>query len=105
MTPEVEAALEGSIRKWEDIVNGTGVDEGFRNCPLCSLFYNNHCRGCPVYKFVQRPRCAGTPYNEFSYISSRRTRYAAPLSPEEPDYNRLLNAAKAELEFLKGLRT
>ena len=31
-------ALEGSIKKWEDIVAGKRGDRGSRNCPLCREF-------------------------------------------------------------------
>src|SRR5947209_6256825 len=50
--PEMEAAtlqaLKGSIAKWEKIVAGTGADGGRADCPLCSLFYEYDCAGCPV---------------------------------------------------------
>ena len=32
MSKEAETALRGSIEKWEEIVAGTGVDDGTHNC-------------------------------------------------------------------------
>jgi len=40
-------ALKGSIKKWEKIIAGTGVDKGGDNCPLCKACGWN-CRDCPV---------------------------------------------------------
>jgi len=37
MDIETLKALKGSIKKWERIVEGTGVDEGADNCPLCEI--------------------------------------------------------------------
>jgi len=43
-------ALKGSIKKWEKIHDGTGMDEGRDNCALCQRFQNEDCDcdGCPV---------------------------------------------------------
>jgi len=53
-------ALKGSIRKWEKIVNGTGVDFGDANCPLCKLFLV--CEDCPIFLKTGQDGCKGTPY-------------------------------------------
>lgn len=45
---ETKEALEGAIKKWEKIYAGVGVDEGVDNCPLCELFDDDDCTGCPV---------------------------------------------------------
>lgn len=88
-------ALEGSIRKWEAIVNGTGKDEGPHNCPLCELFHpgfsNNvsaqvACDGCPIKAKTRRPYCWDTPYGAYH--------------EGDPDS---LEAAQAELDFLRSL--
>jgi hypothetical protein len=42
MDNQTLAALKGSIRKWENIAAGTGVDKGVFNCPLCKLFGATH---------------------------------------------------------------
>ena len=79
-------ALQGSIKKWENIVAGTGVDRGTENCPLCQLYINNRCEGCPVKKKTQLIGCLGTPYG--AYESSHK------------DHKKL---AQAEVYFLKSL--
>ena len=57
MSPEVLAALRGSIEKWQGIVDGTVEDRGPMNCPLCLMFNPSviqgadraaGCAGCPV---------------------------------------------------------
>ena len=41
-------ALRGSIAKWEHVVDGTGEENGARDCTLCQEF--DDCEGCPVYE-------------------------------------------------------
>ena len=79
-------ALKGSIRKWEAIVNGTGTDEGGRNCPLCQLFrYDDDlCLRCPVMLHTGSDCCIGTPYRKYRD-------------------NKTTENAQAELDFLKSL--
>ena len=56
-------ALKGSIKKWEDIVDGVGSDAGGTNCPLCRLYYSNgYCIKCPVSNNTGKGNCNGTPY-------------------------------------------
>ena len=93
-------ALRGSIKKWEKIVAGTGVDQGTYNCSLCALFYSDyHCAGCPVAKATGLHLCEGTPYIEWACPERNGTirldsgRVSA----------RLKRLAQAELDFLKGL--
>lgn len=86
-------ALNGSIKKWEAIVAGTGIDAGRINCPLCRLFFYNDCFGCPVSKKTQQDGCSGSPYDEY-----------LDLSEGEGTHDELRNAAKKELDFLKSLR-
>lgn len=81
MSPIAEKALRGSIRKWTKIVNGTGVDNGSENCPLCKEFLDDSCHGCPVRRLTGKPGCNGTPYN----------------------YNELVDRDLAMLNFLKAL--
>lgn len=38
MDKKTVKAIRGSIKKWEDIEKGTGMDFGVGNCPLCHLF-------------------------------------------------------------------
>lgn len=54
--------MKGSVKKWEKIVAGTGVDLGSNNCPLCEAFHSSDCEGCPVAEITKQPDCEGTPY-------------------------------------------
>jgi hypothetical protein len=94
MTPEVEVALEGSIAKWRAIVAGTGTDLGTRNCPLCKMFIDKNCRGCPVRERTGFSRCQATPYG--GYVSEVFQRGTGDLLARA--------AARKELEFLESLR-
>jgi hypothetical protein len=90
MDDRTRRALEGSIRKWEAIVAGTGEDWGTSNCPLCTEFYafvgvdGDNCRGCPVRERTGYGLCDGSPYER--YVPGNR------------------EGAQEELDFLKSLR-
>jgi len=62
LSKRAEKALSGSIKKWTKIVNGTGVDKGIANCPLCKLYHNNDCVSCPVRRYTGHIFCRSTPY-------------------------------------------
>ena len=84
MHAETLKALKGSIKKWEAIADGSGVDMGGENCPLCQKFCGRpkkkDCEGCPVMTETGEPQCFGTPYYDFrlsgGYDSSRGGRAA-----------------------------
>lgn len=59
MAPETLAALKGSIRKWQNIIDGKDLDRGMHNCHLCQKFAipNDTCEGCPVYTVTHQERC------------------------------------------------
>lgn len=103
MDSRTREALEGSIRKWQKIVDGTQGCRGATNCELCQVFLNADakfpCQGCPVRERSGRFGCRGTPYidwiAEFDW-KSKWPRYAN--TPAR------LEAAKAELAFLISLR-
>lgn len=90
-------ALRGSIAKWVAIRDGTGKDDGVKNCPLCAVFLPNltrtPCNGCPVAERTGRISCCGSPYHAWDYLSS------GPSVKTEAD--RAL--AQAELDFLRSL--
>jgi hypothetical protein len=88
MNKRTLTALRGSIRKWEGIVAGTVTDEGPNNCPLCGLFFNLGCEGCPVSAAAERPYCENTPYDVWDTGAPQPERKAI---------------AQAELDFLRGL--
>lgn len=99
MTPATRKALEGSIRKWERIVIGTGKDLGHRNCALCKMFFDadddeTSCKGCPVMTKTGHSHCNGTAY---------RT-YTAERSAHGEDSIEARKQAFKELRFLESLR-
>ena len=103
MDDKTKTALLGSIEKWQKIVDGTGEDMGTFNCPLCQLFYvqKNDCQGCPVSEKTGFVGCAESPYIAFSRLD--RDSLAEPDKMEPEIQRQRIDAAKAELEFLKSL--
>lgn len=111
MNPDTLAALLGSIKKWEDIVAGAGVDEGGDNCALCQRFFDTDdfdeeiedCvspdgEKCPVAIKAGQPNCSNTPYRDWALATAHQPfRYASASTPE------LIALAKAELDFLRSL--
>ncbi len=78
-------ALQGSIRKWEAIVDGSGIDQGEINCPLCRVFNTaTGCDGCPVFEKTAKHFCADSPYDRYCDHPTKRN-------------------AQAELNFLRKL--
>ena len=106
MNKRTRKALEGSIRKWEDVRDGKIKDKRGDNCPLCALF-NNHgdddCEGCPVAIQANDRHCSGTPYvgwwrhqNHRHYSGNRNAYWATDARSKK--------LAQAELDFLISLR-
>lgn len=98
-------ALYGSIRKWEAIVAGEGVDEGPDNCPLCLLFYAPAlCRRCPVYQKTGASDCVGTPYIEWHKWAELLETSTVFARPDDAMPDPLgVRLAQAEVDFLKSL--
>lgn len=92
-----EDALEGSIEKWEKIINKEGVD--YNNCPLCE----EDCNSCVVHKVVGQRGCNNTPYEAWKTHHNQ-------AHPNHPRIDRKVLCpvcealATAEYEFLKSLR-
>ena len=95
MTPIALKALKGSIRKWQRIVAGDGHDEGNDNCPLCKVYFDRNCKGCPVAKATGEIQCGGTPYDDDWDGGAIFTGVA--------DTDERILAAAKELRFLKSL--
>jgi len=95
MKKETLEALKGSIEKWEEIVAGTGTDQGISNCPLCKLFVHQDdaCFGCPVRERTNKPSCEDTPYVIWCKVH--------PSFEAKTPYQKAI--AQAEVEFLKSL--
>ncbi len=116
MDPETLATLRGSITKWRAIVDGTGVDKGVKNCPLCARFFglenpdepedDTMCFGCPVREDSGEDNCGGTPYQE--WVQHHRAHHGwsinMPLDLKPwPGCEGCVVVAQAELDYLIGL--
>lgn len=120
MDERTREALEGSIAKWQAIVDGSGVDDGGANCPLCAEFADqvdpDHgpddegdlspdaamCHGCPVKATTGQWGCNGTPYMDWAKTVEFSLSLEGLVRRAESDADRAL--ARAELEFLQSLR-
>ena len=105
MKPETLIALQGSIRKWEQIAAGKGEDKGVLNCPLCQeFFYKRGCRGCPVSAKTGHHNCNRTPYTEWEeqlrdeVVDGRRGVHVRRATTPA-----LVALAQKEVEFLRSL--
>lgn len=97
-------ALAGSIEKWRAIVEKRGVDEGVFNCPLCAIFYNDECEGCPVAKKTGEWWCEGSPHEAWELHGGRKHYEEIRESGVRENLcGTCTRLAKAELRFLEGL--
>jgi len=94
-------ALKGSIKKWEKIVKGTGVDEGDKNCPLCKLFFLKKCLGCLIFEKTGRFGCIKTPYND--WVNHHILKHENKLKKMKVYCDTCKELAQKELDFLKSL--
>lgn len=100
MNDETKAALEASIKHWEENARVDDIDDahiGAKHCALCRIFNSrfrakNNCNGCPVKEKTFYSWCIGTPCAEAENVYRSR------------DLHRFRECAHAEVEFLKGLR-
>ena len=96
-------ALEKSIKKWEAIVDGTGVDHGSLNCALC-LRFTNGCETtegelCPVHIDSGELNCFNTPWQD--WCEALTEKHFLRLRKAADDET--VMCAVLELEFLKSL--
>ena len=106
MNARTRIALGGAISKWKNIVAGKDTDRGVTNCPLCELFYDHLCKGCPVSAETGQTACQGTPYQD-QFVPAKTAHYYAALSGRTYHMDAakadMKVAAKVELKFLQGL--
>lgn len=68
MNKQTLKALEGSIKKWEDIAYHGGIDYSNLNCPLCILVRRTidcDCGRCVVGLKTGKQSCHGSPYEKW----------------------------------------
>ena len=96
LTGEEDDLLGLSIQKWETIValleDGKYVRwcGGNRTCALCRRYHADDCNDCPIPPATGYRGCSITPYDDFECAHT---------------IEGALIAAKAEVKFLKSLRT
>ncbi len=103
MNKQTLEALDGSIKKWDRIVKSTKAkDRGYSNCPLCHLFADKGCKGCPVKRKTGVWECYQTPLYKFRDCSKEHNEeFAFSRIPHDKDS---MKYAKAERDFLISLR-
>ena len=94
-------ALQKSIKKWENIVNGTEIDQGAKNCELCKI--NDDCSSCVIASGMHVGGCHDTPYAKWrhyydDYFGGRENVIAYKVFDAKSK-----ELAIAELTFLKSL--
>lgn len=93
------AALMASIEKWErNAVADRRGDAlmGPAHCPLCELYIDKDCDGCPIYAKSSTRYCGDTPYRE-----CEQSRDLWDLSD---DFQGAFQAAaRAEVDFLRAV--
>lgn len=101
MNALTRAALEESIAHWERLASGNrrpweGADG--EDCSLCMMFNRPEepgpsCAGCPVAERTGETGCRGTPFHD-AFYAAREQGF---------DSKAFRDAARVELEFLRGL--
>lgn len=70
-------ATQGAWRKWDKIAKGKATNGVARDCPLCALFLDNGCSGCPIKAATGKASCQGTP--NAAYVVLERV-----IGPDHP---------------------
>lgn len=100
-------ALKASIAKWQRNVAAKIPGEAktqAQDCPLCKLFFDDHCKGCPVAAGTGMGCCGDSPY-EPAMDAWYDWRNAVWEERDDEEERRLAwaEAAQAEVDFLKSL--
>jgi hypothetical protein len=101
MDAQTLEALRGSIAKWERVVAEGTDGTQWKDCPLCLLFWDDYCRGCPVMNATGWSVCRGSPFS--AYDRAREEYFETVDGPSVGRYPPVVAAAQAELDFLKSL--
>lgn len=102
MDDKTLTALKQSIEKWERNTVAETPNEftlGPRNCPLCEMFWQRECLGCPVRDRTNLSGCLGTPYDRT--VSARMWWIDNPSDATLRE--KAHDAARDEVDFLRSL--
>jgi hypothetical protein len=95
MKREALRALKESIKKWENNVikahENKEILTGPENCPLCRLYKDRGCEGCPICIETYEMECNNTPNTMIEAILFDNVE------------GNLEKACKDEVKFLKSL--
>lgn len=95
-------ALEASILHWQKNVAAERPEDvrmGPASCALCSLFFDQCCKGCPVVQYTDYYGCENTPYEQADEAFDL---WYVTYSNADRDVFR--KYAQAEVDFLISLR-
>ena len=101
------AALEGSIKDWEERAAGK---DGLIDCACCNFSeeqrdasllhhdeYQNACFGCPIFNYTGQQQCGDTPHDDWVSACNEQIR-----SESDTDFSQeMFDAAAKEVAFLK----
>lgn len=93
----ISEALYESVQKWEHNASCTDIETtktGYLTCPLCALFYEKECSGCPIRLHTGQVLCRGTTYLEAHDAKDLVRAGLAPISSfhaPAKEYARLLD--------------
>lgn len=102
-------ALEDSILHWQENAKAETPGEaltGAENCALCSIYYDEDCKGCPVSERTTSKMCRSTPYGD-ALNALTGWEYTNPRScgnTWRAARDAFHKAAQAEVDFLISLR-
>jgi hypothetical protein len=102
---EIAEALESAILHWEQNREADGwtifPSFGADNCPLCKLFVQAKCQGCPVVAHTEGVYCRQTPYGDavLAWASMHDKWKEAAIA--FPEYRR---QCQAMVDLLKSFR-
>lgn len=104
---ETVQAIKESIDAWKRKVKHIKegkfimVDMSPRTCPLCHIFYENYCFGCPILKKTRKLECNGSPYVEA--VEALRELLRCEHKETEEMKKKTLLAFYEEIKFLESL--
>lgn len=100
LTRRQTRALFKSIQHWKRIAKGKAYSDGTKTCALCSEFYDDDCRKCPIAEKTGEKYCESTPFvkfERFAYTDEKGLRWVLDkTSPARA-------AAEKEIKFLKNI--
>lgn len=103
MEKETLKALKGSIKKWVKIEGSTrALDKAYKNCPLCDMFWDGECDGCPIKEETTEIQCLGSPYEKWCDHQIEE-HIMSPWNRRHKDCPTCLELATKERKFLESL--